>query len=75
MKTTSNWPNSAAMVSSAGPTRTSILFACGEVVDQPSRSPSASPRWKADRRKPPSEQYQCVPSIQIGNVTFHNRKK
>ena len=23
----------------------------------------------------PSEQYQCVPSIQIGNVTFHNWKK
>src|SRR5438309_7858795 len=23
----------------------------------------------------PSEQYQCVPSIQIGNLTFHNWKK
>src|SRR6266536_2631786 len=23
----------------------------------------------------PSEQYQCVPSLQIGNVTFHNWKK
>ena len=23
----------------------------------------------------PSEQYQCVPSIQIGNVVFHNWKK
>jgi hypothetical protein len=31
-------------------------------------------RWKATPSIP-QDQYQCVPAIQIGNVTFHNWKK
>ena len=41
---------------------------------RPSRLPSASPRLESGAVTP-SEQYQCVPSIQIGNLTFHNWKK
>ena len=41
---------------------------------RPLRSRLASPRSKAARCRP-DDQYNCVPAIQIGNVTFRNWKK
>ena len=42
--------------------------------DQPSRSPSASRRWRADRSRRTTS-FDASPAIQIGNIIFHNWKK